>query len=386
MLLICSACTDERQDIDIPEPGNHPAINAEHPMADSLQVLIDRHIAAGIPGALVAVRNADGLWIGAGGLARIETREPMRTDMDFLIYSQSKTYFGALALRLQEKGLLQLDRLAADYLPGAIVGELPGMDAITVRMLLNHTSGIPNFSDILSYQTEVWMNGTRTRSREAILKHVYGHPLNFVPGSEYRYSNTNYLLLTFVIEGATGQDHAEVLKEELLDPLNLEQTYYTGARDYPEGIALPNYYLDRFGDGRLENYSRAEIATEGYSSRGEGGLAASPEDVLKFLTLLADGEVLTSVSWQEMTHWVTGPGSVEPDYGLGLVYWNIGGGPAEFGHNGGGVAGFTSMFYFPGNRTAVFIAMNVGQFSGGAYVGKTAGFRNQVLEFIARQN
>lgn len=361
------ACEHTDQAIAPIQNCSAPNINTTHPLANRLQTLIDSFVAEGIPGAVVAIKDARGVWAGASGVAKLEDNTPMQTCQVQHAYSVSKTFTAVAVLRLVEKGLLELDDPIAQHLPAIIARRLTEVNRVTVRMLLNQTSGYHEFHDDLKRLSDLLNRPTQPWSREELLEYVIKKPLLFEPGSDWAYSNTNYLLLTYVLEKASGKDHAQVIKEEIIDPLQLKNTYYKIQPDYPNNLSLPNHYWDRYANGVLENCTQTNLNIATYSGFGEDGVMATPLDLVTFMDALANGKLLNAQSWKEMTTWVQGKQSSEPDYGLGLVWVNFGGGVHEFGHYGGGIGGQCSLIYLPAQKISVFTSTNVGREGGGIY-------------------
>lgn len=364
--LFC-ACEPTEQAIVPAQNCTAPNINTAHPLANRLQVLLDSFVAEGIPGAVVAVKDARGVWAGASGLSKVEDNTPMQICQVQHAYSVSKTFTAVAVLRLLEKGLLKLDDPIAQHLPASIANRLTEANQVTVRMLLNQTSGYKEFHDDLKRLSDLLNRPTQRWSREELLEYVIDKPLYFEPGSDWAYANTNYLLLTYVLEEASGKDHAQVIKEEIIDALQLKNTYYKIQPGYPNDLSFPNHYWDRYANGVLENCTQTNLNIASYSGFGEDGVMATPVDLVTFMDALANGKLVNAQSWKEMTTWVQGKQSSEPDYGLGLVWVNFGGGVPEFGHYGGGIGGQCSLIYLPEQKISVFTSTNVGREGGGIF-------------------
>jgi D-alanyl-D-alanine carboxypeptidase len=360
-------------------------INAQHSLAKPLQAILDKHAQKGLPGVVVAIKDAKGFWVGTAGYARLEDKTKMQPSHQHFSYSIAKTYTATLMMRLKERGLVKLDEPIHKYLPEAVSSRITDSHKITVRQLLNQTSGLPNFSDQISYST-AWLN-TQMRgfNPQKLLEFVYGKRLMFEPGSDWAYSNTNYLLAALAIEHITQKSYRAVLSEEILQPLGLKQTFGQLSKNEVEQKPIPNTYFAKYSDLRIENITQGNISTHGCSSLGEDGIIASPTDYLRFLEALVQGKIVSQASFKEMSTWVQAKTSTEPDYGLGLYWVNYGKLPVEIGHQGLGLGGRTSLLHFSNNGITVFVATNVGMNMGGPYARLITDFVNEVNEFVAAQ-
>ncbi|AEI51965.1 serine hydrolase domain-containing protein [Runella slithyformis] len=370
--------TNTSGSVDVP-------LNARHRLAEPLQAILDKHAKKGIPGMVAAIKDAQGFWVGTAGYARLEDQTRMQPYHRHLAYSIAKTYTATLMMKLKERGFIKLDEPIKNYLPQNISSRITGSDKITVRQLLNQTSGLPDFSDQLSYSA-TWLNTQmRGTAPEQLLEYVYNKPLLFESGKDWAYSNTNFLLAALAIEHITKKSYSQVLNEEILQPLGLKQTFAQMKAGEIEQKPVPNFYFAKYSDLRIENITRGNLATHGYSSMGEDGILASPTDYLRFLEALVQRKIVTDASLKEMMTWVQGKNSTEPDYGLGLYWVNYGKLPAEIGHQGAGLGGRTSLLHFTNNGITVFVATNVGMNMGGPYARLITDFINEVNEFVAAQ-
>lgn len=360
-------------------------LNTQHRFAKPLQNILDKHAQKGIPGMVVAIKDAQGFWVGTAGYARLEDQTRMQPYHQHLSYSIAKTYTATILMKLKERGLVKLDEPIKNYLPEHISSRITASHKITMRQLLNQTSGLPNFSDQLAYST-TWLNTQmRGASPEQLLEYVYGKPLLFESGRDWAYSNTNYLLAALAVEHITQKSYSQVLNEEVLQPLGLKQTFAKMNTGEIEQKPIPNFYFAKYSDLRVENITQGNISTHGYSSMGEDGILASPTDYLRFLEALVQRKIVSDASLKEMMAWVQAKTSTEPDYGLGLYWVNYGKLPVEIGHQGVGLGGRTSLLHFTNNGTTVFVATNVGMNMGGPYARLISDFVNEVNEFVAAQ-
>ena len=210
----------------------------------------------------------------------------------FKIASIGKLYDAAAVTKLVGAGDLDLDKTLADYLPD-LVGRIEYADQITIRMMVMHRSGIPNFTDQPEYN---W-----AESSLDVLEMVLDKPALFVPGTDYSYSNTNYLLLTRIIESIVGYPYAQYAREVILQPLGLEQTYFSVHEINLDNL-MSGYYVGHPDDFKALNQ----------------GMVATAEDVGIFLRALIDGTlfsdeeqgIYSAIYEYEHTGWVLGYQSV----------------------------------------------------------------------------
>lgn len=149
-----------------------------------------------VPGVIVGIWSPEGQWIKAKGVSNLVTGEPMKTDNHFRIGSVTKTFIGTVVLKLVDEGKISLDASLASYLPEY---NFPKANIITVRMLGNMTSGIYNFSDNRDfYMNQIDKNFNINYEPDSLVKIALKFPLNFEPGTQYEYSNTNTILLGLI--------------------------------------------------------------------------------------------------------------------------------------------------------------------------------------------
>ncbi|WP_369132472.1 serine hydrolase domain-containing protein [Modestobacter sp. I12A-02662] len=197
------------------------------PSASALQADLDRLTGpGGFPGALAAVRGADGevhdLTAGVGDLA---TRAPVPVDGEVRIASNTKTFVSAVVLQLVGEGRVQLDSPVETYLPGLLRGEGIDGHAITVRQLLQHTSGLPEYVDQLVPDL---VDGAPHRFVEPhqLLAVALSRPAVFAPGTAWQDSNTNYVVAGLLVQEVTGRPVGEEVTRRVVEPLELAGTYW----------------------------------------------------------------------------------------------------------------------------------------------------------------
>ncbi len=355
-LVILTGCS--KMEMDLPHVGctSTETINTNHPKAEALQQKLDQIVALGVPGVVLSLKDADGTWASASGLSKIETKTPM--EICHLQFGQSvaKTYMATAILMLYEDGKIDLDEKISTYLPSSTLNDIKNTDVATVRMLLNHTSGIPEYNDKANYVTYLLQHPLHTFTTADYLDYVRDKPAKFSAGSEYSYTNTNYILLALIADGITG-DHKKFIREEILEAYSLNNSFYhnEGFMSYPE---LVNTYWDRYSNGKIENCSEMHRINVG-SLIGDDGIIATPTDYMAFLELLLTNQILSEATMEEMLDFVpTKPDGMD-GYGLGISQEFING-REQLGHTGGGIGAGCILGHYTDNDTYFFLAINLG--------------------------
>ncbi|MBL8750132.1 MAG: beta-lactamase family protein [Planctomycetes bacterium] len=276
------------------------------------------------------------------GLADAEWRIPATADTRFRIGSVTKQFTAALVMRLVEQKKIALDDGLEKYVP-----EFPLQGKkVTVQMLLDHTSGIPNYTDIgKEWEKVVPLELTHGE----LLALVDGKPFDFEPGTEWRYDNTGYYLLGMVLEKVHGKSYADVVRDELSGPLGLADTMYGHNQDVIERRA--HGYTMRAG-------KRVNADHLGMTQPGAAGaLLSTGADLVRWSMALAGGKVVSTTSYERMTQATVLPNGRDTGYGFGLMRNEVLGRPAIF--HGGGIHGFNSMLlHLPGDDLHVAVIGN----------------------------
>jgi D-alanyl-D-alanine carboxypeptidase len=382
---LTSCQMDFQDEVAVTIPGSIP-VNDTHPMKDSIDALVKNAIQKGIPGMQVMVKNADGWYVANGGYSKIETRTPINDNMVVWLYSITKTYTATLTMKLKERGLIDLDKPISAYLDERIVNQMDKSDRVTVRQLLNQSSGYPEIVKDPAFMMNQLNNPRQVLSTEEMIAYAYKKPTVHDPGKWFFYSNTNYGLLTLILERVSGKSYSELLEKEILEPLDLKKTYGNLTDEQLVSLGFPNYYFERYNNGQLENITNwhNNIAQ---SLSGMGGVAGNGADVIKFFEGLFGGEIISNSSLQEMRTWIRGDGSDENDYGLGLEYYGKFNSqiPTEtYGHEGDNLGGTIQFLYVPVNDTYVFIQLNVGKQLWGEYFMRVIDAKQSVCKYVAR--
>lgn len=239
------------------------------PLPDTVQEQLEEGIDHGFDGMIVYVDQAGKPpeFYSAGWHDR-ENKIPAYPEALFKIASIGKLYHAVAITKLVGTGRLSLERTLADYLPN-MVGKIENAEKISLKMLVQHRSGIPNITDAPDF----WMNPPDTS--EKALELISGLPANFEPGEEYEYSNTNYLLISEIIKKELGYETQQYIRESILEPLNLNNTYST-IHEINMDELMSGYYVGVEEDIKSTDY---------------GSMVATAEDVGIFLRALNDGSV-----------------------------------------------------------------------------------------------
>jgi D-alanyl-D-alanine carboxypeptidase len=273
----------------------------------------------GAPGAIVYVRTPTGARAGVAGYADKNAHVSMRAADRYRIASLTKAFTSALVLQLESEGKLDIDDPVEKYLPHVV----PNGSAITLRELLNHTSGLYEYTDEPAFSQAVFDNPERTWAPLELTALAFAHPPYFAPGSDYHYSNTNYILLGLVVEEVDGKPLAQSLQQRIIGPLGLTST------SLPTTIELgPDFvhgYLTLDGSP-LVDLAPLLSPSIGWSA---GGIVSNARDVTTFYRGLLTGKLLPAAQLAEMET----PSQTSGTYGLGIDNINQGCGPG-FGHLG----------------------------------------------------
>ena len=307
---------------------------------------------AGFPAALAAVTKADGSTVGvAVGKGNLETGEAPPLDGEVRIGSISKTFTAVVIMQLVQEGKITLDEPIETYLPGLLKGEGIDGNKITVRQLLQHTSGLPEYTDQIGLE-DPFANRDKYYSARDTLDLALSKPAIFEPGSQFKYTNTNYIVLSLLAEKVTHRPLAEQITQRIIEPLGLTHTYLPGPGEENIRGTHPHAYT-RNNQGQLEDITRQDPSAAG----GAGAMISTPSELTKFLQAAFNGTLLNQDSITEMKKTIEAgdligvPGS---GYGLGIFSLPLSCGTA-WGHSGG-IHGYTTQNMVGPDGTAVTIA------------------------------
>lgn len=332
---------------------------ASDTIGDELQTILDKVVSQSggkVSGALLRVSHPEkGDWLLASGTSDIPSGTPLTPDAHFRGGSLMKPLLAAVVMQLVEEGKLSLDATMQELLPADIAAAFDRNGEITLRMLLSHTGGIPE-----------WMTGDirmafaadplRRWSDEEIIASASAQKPTGLPGGAYSYSNTDYTLVAMIVESVTGKTWRDAIQTRVLDPLGLTDTLLPepGDASMPDG-ALHGYI--NLGSGPVD-ITAADPSMAG--AAGGSALVTTATDLSDFLDGLRKGELFSDPrTFDEMTAFMPAPGPGGQDgYGLGLTHFTFENGHELIGHTGGTAGYFSIVGYIPDLDLTVEVTQN----------------------------
>ena len=281
-------------------------------------------------GSIVVQQDGKTVYQRSLGWADVENQIPATAETQYRIGSISKTFTAVLVLKAAADGRLSLNDPIAKYFPDA---QIPNAEHITIDQLLQHRSGLVDIVNDKPYEYLTYY--TTPQTRQQILERVAAAGTNFEPGSEYRYCNTGYNLLGYILEDVWGKPFAEIVSEQIVNPLDLRHTRYSEAINPQRGDARSYTLLDGW---QVQPETDASVAI------GAGALASTPADLAKFGAALV-GDIFGNNIFEQMKE-------VKDAYGRGLVQFPYGD-QIGYGH-AGLIDGFGSKLVVFDNVTVAF--------------------------------
>jgi D-alanyl-D-alanine carboxypeptidase len=314
--------------------------------ADGVRAAVQDLVSRGFPGAVAYIRDGDRVRYATAGVANKATDEPAQVWQRFRIASNTKSFVSTVLLQLVGEGRLSLVDSVERWLPGTVRGQGYDASKITVRQLLDHTSGIhdpenPHFFD------PYLVDGDRgyVYTPAEVIRQSLADPPSFAPGAGVEYSNTGYLLLGQILEKVTGHDVTAEIRDRILRPLGLSHTSFPITDPYLHGPHLHGYDLK--GED-MTTFSPSYDWTA-------GAMVSTVDDVAKFQQALLSGKLLKPAQQTELLKIVQGDGPV--GYGLGIETFDLacpGGTRTLYGNTGAGPGYYSvSMTSADGNRQLV---------------------------------
>ena len=254
------------------------------------------HRAGGPPGAIAVLRTEQGTRVVRAGAADLRTGRPPRPDDHMRIASTAKAFSGAVALTLVDHHALRLDDTLGKRLP-----RLPAAwRSVTLRQLLNHTSGLPDYSRSDGFVNELRADPHHHFDSRRLLDFIADEPLLFKPGTQYRYSNSDNIAVALMAEAATRTPYEDLLRELVYAPLRLHST------SLPQGYRMPVPYLHGYD---VSSPASPEDVSEVIGMSGvwaSGGIVSTPADMTRFIRGYAGGRLYAKSVVEQQRQWVKG--------------------------------------------------------------------------------
>ncbi|MCC3767665.1 serine hydrolase [Streptomyces sp. UNOC14_S4] len=309
---------------------------ADH--ADTQALLNSYQVNAG-PGAAVHAGNRTGSWDLYSGTADTGAKRPIGSNDQFRIASQTKTFASVVVLQLVDEGKVELDAPIERYLPGVVAGNGYDGNKISVRQILQHTSGIAAYEPLTDAPPA---NPDGSYALDALVRRALKHPPASKPGTAWLYSNANYVILGMLIEKTTGVSTAQAITSRIIEPLGLTRTAYPR----PGDKKLDNPYLPGYVGGRVGPFflwTNRTFSVEPSLYATAGAIASTEEDLTTFDQALADGKLMSPAMTAQMRTTVPMPGfPAALSYGLGLMRLDLSCGGQAWGHLGDMLNGHSS--------------------------------------------
>lgn len=290
-------------------------------------------------GSMEITKNNDEIYFKSVGYLDAYKEMKNNSKTKFRIGSITKTFTAVMIFQLIDENKLKLDTPLAQYFP-----DVPNATQIDVSNLLNHSSGLFNITedqDVLN-----WMKNPS--SQEEMLSRISSHTSDFEPGAKTEYSNTNYILLGYIIETLDERSYAASLQKRIVDKINLKDTFFGRPIDIKNNESRGYYKEDELW--------KASEETDMSNPGGAGAIVSTPSDLNKFMNALFNGDLMSASSFRIMKS------SNDPDICHGLVHAEVDGN--EVFASEGGIDGFQSMLvYVPKDKISIALTANALDYS-----------------------
>lgn len=348
--LAVTACGD-------PSSGTAPDTGAPSP---AIQQALDSLVGGGFPGAQAVISGPGGTRTFTAGAGDLATGAPMPEHAQVRIGSNTKTFVATVVLQLVAEHRVELDAPVERYLPGVVHGNGNDGNRITVRQLLQHTSGLQDYlgsgapgakNQVVQLNPDLESVRWQRYDAAQLVSIAMSMPPQFEPGARSVYTNTNYVLLGMLIDRVTGQSYQAEITRRIIEPLGLRATYFpapgeTGIRDpHPAGY--------READGKRSDATEQNVTW----ADAAGDMVSTGAELNRFFTALLSGELLQEAELAEMKRTVPIDRIPGGGYGLGLIRQPSSCGKEIWGH-GGSIPGFETRTGVTTDKKAIIVTVN----------------------------
>jgi D-alanyl-D-alanine carboxypeptidase len=329
-------------------------------LRQKLQAKLDEwHKSGKFAGATIGVALADGTTFSlATGFSDLQTKTPMKPADLMLAGSVGKTYAAAVALQLVNEGKINLDDKVEKYLGKETwFSRLPNAREITVRQLMNHTSGLVRYEFKEQFTKDLTAKPDKVWRPEELVAYLLDEKAPFEAGRGWDYSDTNYIVLGMIIEKVTGKKYYDEANRRVLKPLKFERTFPQDKREIKGLIQGYAGEKNPFGgtDAMIQN---GKFAINPQFEWTGGGMVSNAEDLARWAKAMYEGKAFDAKLLPEMLNGVSAPMlGRETKYGLGVIIRPTRAG-LTYGHSGFFPGYMTDMMYFPEHKIAVAVQVN----------------------------
>lgn len=340
--------------VAVPGGGHNPrampggAYATTPPHDARFESLLNGAVEGGLAGVSLRVKGPGIDFKGAAGMADLGTGEPLTPEHIMYVASLGKFFTATVALQLCSEGQLSLDAPITTWLPGNVTSRIPASGEITLRRLLNHTSGITDYlNDGSAWRMAFAADPSRQWTHADVIPYLFDKPLLFAPGTGYHYSNSNYILVGRILEQVTMQPFHRLIRARILRPLGLQHTF-NGNEDVRGKRA--HGYVAR-GGRFIDTYP-----WYGHYGLADSGINSTPDDLTLFLrSFFLNGQILNETMRKEM---LNVSGSPSSHYGMGIYVKYLPGVGRWYAHDGVDPGYRADMMFFPDKNLAVVLCAN----------------------------
>lgn len=344
----------------LPVLAQTPAVTDSPALRQKLQAKLDEwHKNGKFPGATVGVTLADGASFGlATGHSDLQSNKPMRPGDLMMAGSVGKTYAAAVAMQLVREGKFALDDRIEKYLgsePWFL--RLPNAKDITIRQLMNHTSGLVRYEFKDQFTKDLTANPGKTWKPQELIAYILDTQAPFEAGKGWDYSDTNYIVLGMIMEKVTGKKFYDLAEKRVLTPLKLDNTRPSDSREI-KGLVQGYAGADNPFGGKDAVIENGKFIINPQFEWTGGGYAATTQDLARWAKMMYEGRGFPPEMLPEMLNGAAAPMlGRETKYGLGVIIRQTRAG-TSYGHSGFFPGYMTDMMYFPEHKIAVAVQVN----------------------------
>ena len=324
-----------------------PAVAAPAPVGTdhtATREAMDAAVKDGVPGVALQTKDKRGIWKATSGVGDLRTDKPRSAHDRYRVGSITKTFVSTVLLQLEAEGRLSLDDKVDKWLPSLVRGNGHDGREVTLRQLLNHTSGISDYTNDETFGRTYFLKDGFFQHRydtappEQLVAVAMKHEPDFAPGTDWNYSNTNYVLAGMVIDKATGNPYGDEVRARVIEPLGLRSTLVPGT--YPKVPRPSSRAYGKLAETATgPTYDVTELNPSLAYAAGE--MISDSGDLNRFYTALLKGRLLPPKQLAEMKTTIKVDEMPGAGYGLGLIERKLSCGITVWGH-GGGIHGSTS--------------------------------------------